>query len=139
MRTLLVHVKNQPAVCNKCWVLNKYMRLKKKEVNRERLKSANLCLKCHSKQDKKVCERKNLANVRVLNRYSKIHSKNKPYQCDTCEMTFVKLSNLASQRRIHLGETPHLCDIFNNLSILSIKYFNQLSSISSQAIDIKNE
>jgi len=129
MRKLLVHVKNQPAICNKCWVLNKYMRLQKREVNRERLKSANLCLKCHSKQNKKAFERKNFSSVRVLNRHSKIHSNNKPYQCDTCEMTFVKLSNLASHRRIHLRETPHLCDIFDNLSILSIKYFNQLSSI----------
>ena len=51
MRKLLVHVKNQPAICNKCWVLNKYMRLQKREVNRERSKSANLCLKCHSKQE----------------------------------------------------------------------------------------
>ena len=51
MRKLLVHVKNQPAICNKCWVLNKYMRLHKKEVNCVRLKLANLCLKCHTKQE----------------------------------------------------------------------------------------
>ncbi len=105
------------------------MRLQKKEVNRVRSQLANLCLKCHSKQNKKVFEKNNFSNVRVLNRNSKTNSNNKPYQCDTCEMTFVKLSNLASHRRIHLRETPHLCDIFDNLSILSIKYFNQLSSI----------
>ena len=47
----------------------------------------------------------------ALAKHTRIHTDDKPYDCDICEKTFSNKSHLVQHKRIHTGEKPYSCDI----------------------------
>jgi KRAB domain-containing zinc finger protein len=65
--------------------------------------------KINSSCEKLKCETTKLANSTELNIHTRIHSKQKPYSCDHCQMNFSIKGNLTSHKRTHTGERPYSC------------------------------
>ena len=50
-------------------------------------------------------------NSSTLRNHKRIHTGEKPFKCDVCEMQFTQLHHLSAHKRIHNGEKPFKCDV----------------------------
>ena len=50
-------------------------------------------------------------SARALQSHMRIHTNEKPYECDVCEMKFRHSNGLKVHMRIHTNEKPYECDV----------------------------
>ncbi len=73
-----------------------------------------------------------------LKGHKRVHSQERPFQCNYCEKGFKQKCNLRTHERRHLGEKPYRCDTkgcqkaFTTSSDLN-RHTRMTTSISSEA------
>ena len=48
-------------------------------------------------------------------RHKRIHSRERPFQCNICDKAFTRSSSLVEHKRIHSGERPFQCNVSSGL------------------------
>ena len=71
-----------------------------------------------------MCARRVFVNLSGLKEHMRIHTNERPYECDVCEKRFRRSSNLKMHMRIHTHEKPYECDECE-------KRFSQSSNLKS--------
>ena len=47
----------------------------------------------------------------ILTNHKKVHTGEKPYECESCRKAFHSSSHLAMHTRVHTGEKPYSCNV----------------------------
>ena len=58
-----------------------------------------------------MCARSVFVNLSDLKYHMRIHTNEKPYECDVCDEAFRDSSTLKRHVRIHTNEKPYECDV----------------------------
>ena len=58
-----------------------------------------------------MCARSVLLKLGNLKSHMRIHTNEKPYECDVCEKRFSRSDDLKDHVRIHTNERPYECDV----------------------------
>ena len=58
-----------------------------------------------------MCARSVLRQSGNLEKHMRIHTNEKPYECDVCEKRFSESGSLKAHMRIHTNEKPYECDV----------------------------
>ncbi|KAL5005574.1 hypothetical protein ScPMuIL_016732, partial [Solemya velum] len=69
--------------------------------------------KVHTREKPFECDLCELAFSRKdnLKNHQSVHTGEKPYKCDLCELAFSRKDNLKNHQRVHTGEKPFKCDL----------------------------
>ena len=58
-----------------------------------------------------MCNEKRFRHSDSLQKHMRIHTKEKPYECDVCDEAFRQSGHLKIHMRIHTNERPYECDV----------------------------